>query len=385
MEGNNAGNAGNQGNQAGNQAAGNQQPPAGMTQQEYANLIRAVRDEMVRANQARGRLKLELPSFSGAKTPLEAQAFLRDAEGYKEACGLDDAQAIQAVQFALRDEAKTWGANLALTRNLGTTTWVQYTNLFAERFGLTMSPSEKAKLVESLAQKSEESVRSFYDRCNSAELILSTGNPIYENRNVQDANAIREAGICDKFLRGLREAGDLKVFVNSLTPRVGQQAITLKDYYDAAIQKEQAIMDKKRICEVNELKEAQEGQQVEVISNNRGPDMSRVVCFRCRKIGHFARNCRLPPTGGATFQNNRGRGSFFRGRGGRGNFNSNFAFRGRGGNWGRPTFNRLGNGGNSNNVSALEAIQQATQALAEEEYWKEEEKQKEENSYEAPF
>ena len=334
-------------------AGGVRRRPAGMTEQEYTDLRRTLREDIIRDQQTRGRLKLELPTFSGAKSPLEAQAFLRDAEGYREACGLDEAQLIQAVQFALRDEAKTWGSNLALTANLTTTAWGDYRRLFENRFGLTMSPSEKAKLTESLTQKAEESVRSFFDRCQSAELVLLAGNAVYQARNNDDQKAMREQGICEKFLRGLREAGDLKGYVNSLAPRTGQQAITLMEYYEAAIQKEQTLTDRRRagnICEI----ENEPGEEA-AIAEIQKRELAKSRCFRCGKVGHFKRDCRVR----VDQQRQAGRG-----------FNPRFAGRG-GGSWtptrGSSNSWRRGPRFGGNNVSALEMIRQAADALLDEE------------------
>lgn len=111
---------------------------------------------------------------------------------------------------------------MALTKDLQKETWEEYKNAFESRFGLTMSPSEKAKLAESLAQKADESVRSFLDQCQSAELILAASNPIYVDSMEQVNKAMREQGACEKFLGGLREAGDLKSFVNSMAPAKGR-------------------------------------------------------------------------------------------------------------------------------------------------------------------
>ena len=344
-------------------AARGNNPPAGMSAQEYADLRQTLKDDIMRDQQARGRLKLELPTFSGSKSPLEAQAFLRDAEGYREACGLGEAQLIQAVQFALRDEAKTWGSNLTLTSDLATMPWADYRVLFEARFGLTMSPSEKAKLTESLAQKAEESVRSFYDRCQSAELILLANNTIYQAQNNGQKTAMREQGICEKFLRGLREAGDLKGYVNGLAPMRGQNAISLREYYEAAIQKEQTITDRRKstICEVSNAEETSDTHQVMEVQKRT--DLSKIRCFRCSRMGHFRRDCkvRLDPgvsPGGGQGRPGAGRGWGSR-AGGQGGQRFQPGFRSTGG-WRRPGA-RVGAGG----VNALETIRQAADALLE--------------------
>ena len=331
--------------------------------------LQDIKDRIVadlnRENRIKGRLKLDLPPFSGAKGPLDAQGFLRDAEGYKDACGLNDQQLIQAVQFALREEAKTWGANLALVDDLKTMSWEDYRTKFEKRFGLSMSPSEKAKLAEGLKQNSGESVRAFYDRCLSAELILAATNTMYQNADEDTKKQIREQGICDKFLRGLREDGELKSSVNSMAPAPGQTTVSLREYYEAAIQREQTLGDKKRglLCELSDKDEAGSSQKVEEVQRPRGegrprPDYSKMKCFICNQLGHIARLCKdnvrqtgTRPRSNFGFQRGRGRGGYtqFRGRGG-----SN-------GNFGRPR---------PANIHAIEsALREISDTLAEDAAW----------------
>ena len=343
---------------------------ANLSQEQLRAVADQVAVEINRAQALKGRLKLDLPTFSGAKGPLDAQAFLKDAEGYKEACGLSDGQCVQAVQFALRDAAKVWGANLAMTVDLQTVSWENYKRYFEKRFGLSMSPSEKAKLVEGLKQKPEESVRAFYDRCQSAELVLAESNSIYRQANEDTKTRMREQGICDKFLRGLKEAGDLKGAVNSMAPAQGQEAVSLQEYYEAAIQKEQSLADKKSGLSVFALSQQADVGKSDMQSKmedvekklaelqmGRGKfDLSKVRCFGCNQLGHTIRFCRARGAG-------RGRGGPPTTRGGRGRFGG--SSRQRGG------FRSGSAGGfqSSRSVGALEALRAITDTLVEEENW----------------
>ena len=337
-----------------------------LSPEQMQELTQAVAAEVNRAPQPqRGRLRLDLPTFSGAKGPLDAQGFLKDAEGYKEACGLNDGQAVQAVQFALRDVAKVWGANLAITTDLQTITWQDYKAQFERRFGLSMSPSEKAKLVEGLKQKPDESVKAFFDRCQSAELILAESNQIYRQADQPTKQRMREQGICDKFLRGLREAGDLKGAVNSMAPAQGRDTITMQEYYDAAVQKEQTLSDRRTgatpLCTIAKAPETEKDLQAKVeeverrMAELQAPrsrlDLSKTRCFGCNQLGHTVRFCRS--------RGQRGRSQGARGGRGRG-FGSGWRRRGGQGPAASPAYP------GPRTVGALEAMRAITDTLVDE-------------------
>ena len=55
-----------------------------LTPAQYEEVKTRILNDLNQENRIKGRLKLDLPPFSGAKGPLDAQGFLRDAEGYKD-------------------------------------------------------------------------------------------------------------------------------------------------------------------------------------------------------------------------------------------------------------------------------------------------------------
>jgi hypothetical protein len=295
--------------------------------------------------------RLTLPKFFGTGHPLETKLFIAKVAAYARVCTLDDAQTAEAVSFALEGEASTWLVNQLMTDPAAVQSWDTLRPLMQTRFSRTLTPTERARMVEELKQRPNEKVYAFYDRCHAVQHVCELDVPQDQRTGGRKAffDVVHNGGVLEKFLRGLREDGGLKLGVNNATG-----ADDLPGYLAVALRLERNQLEAAKrppapvIAAVAPLAEGaadQEGQEgpleegeiaaFRMWNSNRGRGGSRgtgrgapggrggaagqarppVTCWECRKVGHYARDCRSRGRGGSQPGNNFGGGRGFSGGG----------------------------------------------------------------------
>ena len=163
--------------------------------------------------------RLVMPLFDGKGDARATIKFLELVDSYQTVTRLTDEETARAVPFALipGSTAETWYQNLKDDRPNDVAEWPALRARIIERFSPPLNPSQKGKVADALSQGAKEDVQSFLDRVRSAQKLINKGFP--ENmRTGNQADSYRvheEASIMEKFLRGLRMAGDFKEKVNS--------------------------------------------------------------------------------------------------------------------------------------------------------------------------
>ncbi len=174
-----------------------------------------------------------LPLFKGKMDALKTAAFVAKVASFATVTRLTPEETAEAVAFAMADDspADKWMQNLRLSNAAAAGNWTLLSPMLVTRFSPRLTPSEKASLVEGLKQSKDEDVHAFVDRCHSVQFLMERDIPDDQKQGANRANyeANHDAGVLEKFLRGLRTADNLKQAVNS-----APQCDTLAQYMDAA-------------------------------------------------------------------------------------------------------------------------------------------------------
>lgn len=205
---------------------------------------------MAHAN-AQQRCKLELKSFTGTETPLEARIWLRKVEAYGAVCRLNGEQLAQAVSFALSDRASLWYGTFEEGEDDRIEDWVTFRPLFENRFCRTLSSTEVSQLSLNLKQTAKETVDEFQDRCQEAQYLEEAGLDAATKQAIppEALQALHQNGVTIKFLNGLQDRIREKV-TNADT------AASLEDFLRAARRAESSIRDQRpNVSNVFELQD----------------------------------------------------------------------------------------------------------------------------------
>ena len=282
---------------------------------------------------------VSLPEFFGDLTvdSISAKAWTNLVDRAKTISAWSEEKTVQFAQFVLRDKAAIWLQNLIDANSADLNTWEAFKKLFLERFHIKRTISEQAQLREGLKLNKNETVATFYDRCESTQYIIDEAT--WELTDDEAALAARKTAH--------KKAVEL-AFISGLPPHIRELLVledttTLDKLRDLALRAESAQRDKDKTFRKVETTSITSTMASNAIRTNRGNTRgfisgtrrgfsngrgttrpsSAQPCFKCNSPNHWHLDC---PTGQYRPQNsynaNRGR-AYGRGQGTRG--------RGRGG------------------------------------------------------
>jgi hypothetical protein len=171
------------------------------------------------AQAALNKARLVMPLFDGKGDARATKQFLELVDSYQTVTRLTDAETARAVSFSMipGSSAETWFQNLKDDEPVDVLNWPALRQHFVARFSPPLNPSEKGKVADCLLQGAKEDVYSFLDRCRAAQKLIFRDIPdnMKTGANAASYTLHQNAAILEKFLRGLRTAGDFKEKVNS--------------------------------------------------------------------------------------------------------------------------------------------------------------------------
>ena len=164
------------------------------------------------------------------------------------AAGWTDAQTAERAKLHVSGRARTWLQNQILAQTPGLDAWfpaiadgvrpANLRQLLMERFLQANTPSEQARLRQSLSQKQDEDVACFRDRVVAIQFVLDQNLPTAFREDQKVAyDLVHAEQVLTNFIVGLR--ADIATHVTTLN------VMTMADAFKAAVAYEQATTAKK--------------------------------------------------------------------------------------------------------------------------------------------
>lgn len=216
---------------------------------------------------AGNKARLQLPFFRGENCARSTRDFLSKVDGFMAVTRLTDAEAAQAVSFAMiqGSPAYAWLTNLTESDPVVVNLWSTLKPRLETRFSPDMTASERAAAVDGCKQLKHEDVLVYMDKCIATQLMLD--RDMEADHKVGQFLAVyrdhHNKGVLDMFLRGLREEGGLKAHVNGALG-----CTTLAQFKDAATKYERHVTKQIKV-QVAEVAEGDEsgGEEEGEIAN----------------------------------------------------------------------------------------------------------------------
>jgi hypothetical protein len=233
---------------------------------------------------------------------MDALAFIREVDRTKTLGSLDNNKTASLVASKLTGEAKAWFNKLTLRETPGAYDWTALKGLMEKRFLRKLNVAEVNALFTSLNQKQGEQVATFLDRVENACLTEDIGLA---------NNVKQEAGYENALNRKIK-----RLFVTGLDDRIkatmsaiDTETATIDDLMEAAIRAEVMMRTSApagtaagvaammyRGGRGGQARGGFRGGSRGGGGRGRGGprDLSKVSCFRCHKVGHMVKDCRVP-------------------------------------------------------------------------------------------
>uniref|UniRef100_T1HA83 CCHC-type domain-containing protein n=1 Tax=Rhodnius prolixus TaxID=13249 RepID=T1HA83_RHOPR len=228
-------------------------------------------------------LQTLIPSWGGGEEEEDVDTFLQHVEIVAATGGWSEQEKMLICRSKLTGPAK---ACIAVHPELlkPSARYQQYTQVLRRRFEGSSTPEQRLVQLTSIGQRPGEEVREFADRCRKL------GEQAMPKTQSEEEAA---------WARGHFERIVTAAFIKGLKPE-----IRLQLQFDPPTSFQEAINKATRVSEA--LAEDKTSKDVWAIrrGQSRGEALRRRQCFRCRRGGHFARDC--PEGRGA--QSERGRG-----------------------------------------------------------------------------
>ena len=284
---------------------------------------------------AEGAIKaLNIPNFFGdlAKDILSPKAWIKQVNSCMKLSGWDEAKTSAYAQLSLRSRAANW-ANACLEMDPECfDTWTKLQEQFLKRFYVKKTLAELSFLKANLVQAEKETVRDFFDRCVSTQLLLDEAwgeLPATSTEDEKKAYAAAKKESHTKsvelnFITGVHEFIRSKLLIEQC--KTTEEILDLAQRIEASKRDQQKIYTDTSKLEINAIRDVGgRGRNTNRGGGRggRGTTSNRGSCFRCGDPSHYADRCV------AKGLNNRGRGRGGQNRGylpnrGRGNFSRPF-------------------------------------------------------------
>jgi len=281
------------------------------------SIAMAGQDEEQEKSNSPGNYKVTLPFFTGVETAsLRADHFLRMVEQCARINGWNEQAKVNAAMLNLRDTAQAWSVLYfeKMEKEKKTLKWAPFKEAFLERFHRKTTVADKQALLSKLRQRAGENVDDFMDRIDltisdveefdnkQAVYFFLQGVPptmkkfLEENKDLKTREDFLNAGRAFEKAHGPTNADAL---IHSMETK--DEDKNKEDLVEAITERLEAMMRRRR----NNFRPVNRGQftnrgrrngprRTQSQGQTKNGQSQGVMCFRCKRMGHFARNCRIP-------------------------------------------------------------------------------------------
>ena len=255
--------------------------------------------------------RLNMPEFAGndgntdSVVSMQAEAFLDKYNNWAGACAYTDQRKAQAFTNALTKDAKAWLLKTTRKKVIDVNNWTALTDAFKARFIRRLAPHYIATEMSKLAQRPNEAVATFFDRCELAQTLLDSDWNTPQVPNNLDAAAIATYNTAwNTACRTISDKLTLHHFLRNLRPDISARLAsctnltTVQEHVDAAEKIHASLRETRKAANHMAAIETAEVSATNAKPQRRtqkksSPPPPGYVCRLCQIKGHWIYECKL--------------------------------------------------------------------------------------------